>query len=606
MSENRKLMGARWLPIVDLGLAALAGALWYVRLEVGWFPLVLIGAAWLLRLIVYRYPTRATPFDLPLVLFLLTAYIGASIGYNQGSEWIHPLTPLTWAWAKYYFILAALGIYYAIANLRSVEQVWWLVGFYALFGSIVAIYFVVTNDWSQSVKFTFLSEIGTRIAAFLPNLPGHRLAPNVAGGIIAMTMPFGVPLFQDAWAQKRRRVCWLWLAVAVVALFGLLMSGSRGAWIALAAVALVWFLARRIPVSGRGGARRASLALAVAVQIIAIGLIGVSLMQLGIISGDLMVQLPGSSALFSRVELLQGSLALAQDYVFTGGGLGAFPMLFSTYYLLVPVFYIIYSHNLFLDILIEQGLVGLLSYAWLLIALGVLVLGNLARLATQQASGSPATQARVRTIFEALLASVGVAIMHGLVDDIPYGSRALMLMFVPFGIAAALQGCLPMRAWRVPTPVIGGSIALLALLAMWQRDTLLGAWFANWGALKQAQVELRSYHFPERVPESVRTSANLTDAISNFERALDYDPNQRTANQRLAAIALARGNYDAAGSYLDGAYARDTMNPVTGRLFANLYWAMGMKDEACQIAERAKEMGMEGPWRFPLNLCGAR
>jgi hypothetical protein len=558
----------------------------------------LLVLAALVRWLVYGYPTRATPFDFPIALFLITAFIAASIAHNQGVEWSHHLTPLEWAWGKYYFIIGAIGLYYAIANLRTIDQVWWFAGFYALFGAMVAIYFLLTNDWvARGVKFEQLTQIGVWFSAWRPDLPGHRLSPNVAGGIMAFAFPFCVPLLAEARARHQRGRFALWSAAALVMLAGWIMSASRGAWLALALVIVGWYLARHI--ADRTQTRR----------VIHWGLpalvIGISALLLFIGAGDWLRngwQIYGANVVLSRWELLTGSLSLARDYFFTGGGLGAFPMLFSTYYLLVPVFYIIYSHNLLLDILIEQGIIGLLSYAWLIGAFFWMTIFALRHL-----SVDPSIQAesvtRLRWVLQATLASMLVLLIHGIVDDIPYGSRALLLMLVPLGMIAALGSHLPRVDLRPLVTLAPLAIVVVALGLIWQRDAVMGAWYANLGAVAQARAELRQYAFPDRTPEMVRRTPALALAEQNYRDALRFDPGNLTANQRLGMIALTRGDYEAAQSYVETARGSNSADPLTLRLEANLYIAQGKKTEACQIAARAQALGWGGPWTFALPEC---
>ena len=57
----------------------------------------------------------------------------------------------------------------------------------------------------------------------------------------------------------------------------------------------------------------------------------------------------------SRAELLGRGAYFLVDYPITGAGLTSFPGLYSQYMLVIPYFYFTNSHNLFLDVAIEQG-----------------------------------------------------------------------------------------------------------------------------------------------------------------------------------------------------------------------------------------------------------
>jgi hypothetical protein len=72
-----------WLPYADLACAATAGAAWYLRPEWGPWPLVLVLAPWAARWVLTGRPTRRTPLDLPLSLFLATAGMGVWIASHK-------------------------------------------------------------------------------------------------------------------------------------------------------------------------------------------------------------------------------------------------------------------------------------------------------------------------------------------------------------------------------------------------------------------------------------------------------------------------------------------------------------------------------------------
>ena len=77
---------------------------------------------------------------------------------------------------------------------------------------------------------------------------------------------------------------------------------------------------------------------------------------------------PGFPSASSRSQLAVDALRLVGDFPFTGGGLNAFPGLYSEYLRVIPHYLFGYSHNLYLDVSIEQGLAGLaalLAVLWL-------------------------------------------------------------------------------------------------------------------------------------------------------------------------------------------------------------------------------------------------
>ncbi|MCA1552784.1 MAG: O-antigen ligase family protein [Chloroflexi bacterium] len=559
----------RWFPALDIGLAALAAAIWYVRPQEGVLPLAFVGVAWLLRLGAYRELTRRTAFDLPLLLFLLSALVSALIAFNQGSQWLEGTTPLTWAWAKFWSIVAGIALFYAIANLRSVDQLWWFARACALFGIVVAFYYVLSNNWvARAGKFDVLSRLGAALSEPFPDVPGRRLHPNTVGGIIAMLTPFAIALLMEARSRGR---AWLpWLAATALLLLGLLLSASRGAWIALAAAIAFWTLWRL----AAGRTRRVQVLLGVGGLILfGFAVVLASLTEMGSIG---VVSSEGTSSVVSRMTLWRAAWSVGGDYLLTGAGLGSVAMLLSAYYFLIPVLFVIHSHSLFLDMLIEQGMLALLVFGSLVIVCVVMALR----------ARQTERDARARWLAEAALASLLVMLLHGVVDDVMYGSRALMLLFVPFGIVAALQPRRVVSVRRVQWPIIAAAAIALSALVFWQRDALLAMAYADLGALRQTRAELSDYHFPERIPEVMRHNADLSGAIGSFARALEYVPRNRTAAQRLAMIALTRGQYEEARAYVEPLYARDPNDEVTWQLLGDAYLALGRSDEAFALWSR--------------------
>ena len=73
-------------------------------------------------------------------------------------------------------------------------------------------------------------------------------------------------------------------------------------------------------------------------------------------------------ALEGRLEVARQAFLLAGDFSLTGGGLGAFPGLYAWYIQGVPFLYLDQAHNLYANIAVEQGVVGLAALLGLLLA----------------------------------------------------------------------------------------------------------------------------------------------------------------------------------------------------------------------------------------------
>jgi O-antigen ligase len=444
----------------------------------------------------------------------------------------------------------------------------------------VALYFLATHDWdAYPAKIEVLNRVGRTLQAPLPALPGHRLHPNVAGGIMAMMLPFGGWVAVQAWREARRAPrpltaghrLNLAAGVGVMALtsFGLVMTTARGAWLALVGALLLaglWivagFLGRRAP------GQRAWIFPGLLVLVLVLAL-GVGVVWPTVVTTALNA-LPGENTGFGRIELLRNTFILVRDYAFLGAGLGGFQMLYSTYVLLIHVGYTVHSHNLFLNVAVEQGLPALLILVWMWILFAVAVWRRGLGLRSPSSLGA----------LGAAALSLVVVLLHGLVDDALYGSRAVLLLFLPLAFAVPYPPSPDRQKRRWAALLLPVGIVLLMVLALVWRAPALSLAYANRGSVHQSQAELGVYSWPEwPVQDAVRQAVDLSQPISEFERALALDPRNITANRRLGQIELSLGEYEDALTHLAAAYAAEPWSTTTRQLYGEALITNGRVDE---------------------------
>jgi putative inorganic carbon (hco3(-)) transporter len=564
----------RVLPYLELACALAAAALWYQQGGAIWYagtwpgpwPLLLLGLMWIVHWLWAGFSLRPSRFDVLLALFVVSAWAGTQTAYDPGP-----------AWAKFWLVVGAWGLYYAMIHQPDVEHRYGTLAAWGLFGVALAAYFFLTNDWSaHPVKVPALIALGETISARLPSLSGHRLNANVTGGMLAMVLPVYVPLIGllrtdehlqlPRWLQRLLPVAWM--AAAGVTLLGLLVSTSRGAWIAVLGGGALWALWQGL---GRWVDARARLK-----WMVGVGATGAVLL-VAAFSVILAYDLPGAAALTNRLTLLQKTLLLARDYVFTGAGLGTFMMNYSIYTLLIHVGHSDHSHNLLVDLVIEQGIVGLALF----LALVILCLAQgLRRL---QRSRSRTT----RWLTETGLVALAVVLIHGMVDDVLYGSRGLLLLFVPFALVrnaglSARKSVLPRRTRKWATITLGA--LLVAGVIFWR--PLLAQWHASRGAMLQARTELALYEFEDRsgfIMDPIRQKEPLREPIAHFERAVALRPGNATARQRLAGIHLSRGEYEAAYDDSSAAWGAGHRDSITRLLLGDALVALGKVEEGISV-----------------------
>jgi len=479
-------------------------------------------------------------FAVCLVLFLASALIGALISYN---------IPL--AWNRFAALVLSVALCVLLVALPEKIRVFGRNDFpllrvtLALLPLAFVLYFVLVNDWNARIgKVAWLDPVLRWFATWQPRIPGLALDANSFGGALAMLIPLQIAALWRERAAERA----LAVALLFVSLLGLIVSASRGAWIAfglVAWIAAMWFVLGHALPDWQRGQRRVVIGIAlIAYLAVTIG-IALAITPMG----AWLMSEGGGHWLVAR-----NSLDLASDYPLTGIGLGAFTMAYSSYVLLVHVPHTIHAHNLFLDIWLEQGLLGLLAFA------GLVFVG------TMNAPGS-------RWRFAAL-ASLGVLLLHGLLDDAfyGYGAGALALLLIPLGVLARNVSASTLRTPHGFAPMLASVIVLVALIVV-LAPPMRALLEANLGALAQTRAELAVYEWPRySFQDQLRRNqiVNLDEASANFQRALLLDAGNATAHRRLGQIALARGEYAQARQHFESAYARAPQQLATRVLLGEL------------------------------------
>lgn len=587
---------AHWLDnrvfgFVDLGLAAAAILVWLVAPQVGWLALPIALLPWAAYLLTGRAPWRFTPFDIPLLIFLVTAAVGVWASYTP------PDARQAW-----WLLVGSALLFYALlrqppANLRALAPV------FAVFAVGAAVYFLLTNDWRQDpAKIAPLNQLALAWMQGRPALPLPGLQHNVAAGLIAMFGPFLGILGWRAWQGRRLALAATLGAAILVCALAFVLATSRGATIALttAAVLASWWALTRVR-SGDGAprlSRRVGIGLGVTLLIV---VAMVALMPTRLAS--LFSLMGGSDSSTPRGEVALAGARLAGDFPFTGAGLAAFPGLYAHYIQVVPFYVLPFAHNVYLDIAIAQGILGALAF----VAVYALSLAALIR---------PRRPIWSLPLWWATLTSLMVILIHSLVDNIVYNQATAPLAFLAFlmpGYAAALAGYgVAAPSVLRATPPTGLSptarrrwlwagaavVAALLVAAVATRSTWLAAWHADLGAVDMARVELRG--FPSGSFDDGRRVGELAAAEARFQAALAYDPANRTANHRLGLIYLLRRDFPAACAYLEQARAVDGGHRGVQKSLGYCYAWAGQPDRAApllaDIPEARDELGNYAFW----------
>lgn len=580
-------------------MAGAAGALWYAYPHLGWLPLLMAAFPWMLRISFGRFPFTRTPLDIFFLLFVLTALMGIWAAYDRPA-----------AWEKFWLIVDGIFLFYALAG-QPRENRWLVAGAFAAFSAAVAAYFFLTHDWvAEPSKIRILNMVGAAWMRARPQFAAHSLHPNAAGGVMAMFAPFQLALVLHGWRKSNSHLVAAGLLGFLFVLFALTFTTSRGAWIALTAGVGVWVLWGLSGLVGLfTGNTRGSLFIAFLSAVFLLGLVFVVASPGGVVG--VINSLPGPSHLTSRVDLFRALVNLIGDYPITGGGLDAFPGLYSQYILVSPSFILPHGHDLYLDIALEQGMAGGVTNFMILMGGGWLIVRAI-RLRL-------AMKTDTQLILWAALAGLLAMMIHGVADDVLYGSRAVLLMWAPLGMGVAAarfperrvsrRGESPpedappppaaeLPRTRIPWVWVGvGGLVFVLLAAAFSRP-FRAAWYANLGAVQMAQIELAD--FPTDQWDVGRNAEALRPAIELFVQALALAPDNRTAHHRLGLAAMLFRDYNLAVSHLESARALAPQHPGIRKSLAYSYvWADRADDAVrlmAQVPEARTEMGVYVWW----------
>ena len=260
--------------------------------------------------------------------------------------------------------------------------------------------------------------------------------PNHLGGYLAMVLPAVLVLGLGA---KR----WPWRAaggvMAVAVLVELARTEARGAWVGaiVSLLALAAFLAKQ---------RRVALALSGAGAFVFAAFVGVTASGGGFLHlpGSSLFRTGGTSTVQQRADIWAAAVRMAIDHPLTGTGPDTFALVYPRYETsawvkgLGPNYLVNGAHNIFMNILADQGPIGLLLWLALLAYLGLRFAGARRRLRAIETDENvgPVPRERARST-RACLAIVAASIVAYVVQA-AFNVQQVGLTFVFWALAGLL------------------------------------------------------------------------------------------------------------------------------------------------------------------------
>jgi len=402
-----------------LYLIAIAPLLLFPGFRPAWTAGALGGLAllWILRALICRETWPVTPFNIALLVFCLAI---------PPAVWASPVPELTIP--KLTGLILGLAAFRVVAlSVRTRRD---------LLRALAALAAVGLAIWTLGVlgmRLPFLQPLTQRLPAALVSLPGAEqgINPNQLAGALMLLLPLLLACAVGFLRAGRRGLAALLALVALAALATLFLTHSRAAWVgfAVALTALVFGMLW-LPADA---SRRKALTIAATLAFVgALGLMAFMLPRvlsqedgaaLSAMSGDAAITLEG------RVEIWSRAVYALQDFPFTGVGLGAFRRVVNVLYplfLVPPDVDIAHSHNMFLQVGVDLGLIGLVGYVALLLVASTV--------AWQVASGRDGFERFVA--LGTLTALIGFHV-YGLADALALGSKPSVVFWVVLGLVAA-------------------------------------------------------------------------------------------------------------------------------------------------------------------------
>jgi O-antigen ligase len=462
-------------------------------------------------------------FDLPLAALAASAVVALGVAWETDS-----------AQQAVLWLGAGILVSVILSRLCQRENVWRAAArVLVLGGAGLGLYVVLQYPYlGYDVKVASLARIGGAIGKLVPRIGAWAPMPNSVATLLEGLVPLAAAL-----ALERGRAGWRLIAgvSALLMLLAIVLVASRGAWVALFAACLAWALAwgwtRRASLFGKL-AVVASVAAALLLVAVATGLVAPSIagFQLG--------------SVFDRPDRLnvyRNSLVLIRDFPFTGIGPGnQFAMALSRYALLIQVPVLTYAHNLYLNLWLELGLAGILSWVLLVGAvLAAILVGERAVLGIS---------------FRGAWSGILVVLVHGLTDARQFVDRWTWLpFFVLLGLlAATLRRERPRVTFGAAAVPVAAVLAFLAA-ALVSLRRLRRRGRRIWECWRKP----RAWRCPEG---ALRRSPGGSTSAGRRGRS-----GQPTSRRRLGLLRSMRGDSRRRGRTCNSRGSRTAATPPRGR-----------------------------------------
>lgn len=345
-----------------------------------------------------RFDVDIPAASIPALMFIAVAALAAAFSVMR-AESLKTL-PL---YAAYFMVFYSSAILFKDRVILKTTLFFQIMS--ALLLSVYGIYqyfFVKVPTAIAWVDVKQFPELATRVYATLEN-------PNVLAEYLMLVLPLALGMLLAGKSFSRKFIFSIITGIITICL---VLTFSRGAWLGLV-LALVVFAALKEP--------------RLLILLILISLISPLFMPSVVINRVASIgSLEDSSNAF-RVTIWIAALRMIKDYWITGVGLGlsAFSRVYRDYMIAgTPA---LHAHNLYLEMGIEMGIVGLLVFLWMITA------------GLSKAMNSIKKDTWSSFILAGVIGALSGHLLHGLFDYVWFSPRIVLAFWLFFGMMSALS-----------------------------------------------------------------------------------------------------------------------------------------------------------------------
>ncbi len=338
-----------------------------------------------------------TALDFPLIIFGIVLCISAITSFAVVNSIMVVMVYL--AFMLSYFLLTN--------TVKTKKQLYALISALLAAAVLVALYGIYQHVFGFPEGATWIdadmfSDIETRVVSTFEN-------PNVLGEYLLLTIPLGMALVWSA-PKKYNRVITLFVT-AVLALC-MIYTYSRGNWLGLMFAVFLFFVFYD----------RKFIWLGVLLLLFAPLFLPDSILNRFLSIGN-----TADSSTSYRVYIWLGTFLMIKDYWLCGIGPGpeAFGLIYPRYAysaIIAP-----HSHNLYLQIIVEHGILGVISFALIIIVYYKEAISTYIK----------SYDKNLKAIIIGLVAGMFGFLIQGLFDNVWYNYRIVLMFFMIIGVTSA-------------------------------------------------------------------------------------------------------------------------------------------------------------------------